>query len=249
MYADDTNLSFASNSINNIEIKVNDNLVRVNEWLIANKLTLNSPKMEFMLSGSKQRLISTLHTVPSLSIGNNPINQVKYTKSLGVFLDFNLSWNIHIDKLCKKIASGIRALKRIRPFVPYCTLLSIYQSLLKLHFDYCSVVWGNCGKTLSSKLQKLQNRVAHILTYSSFDANADTLIEKLGWKKLNSQRQMHKAIMVCKSLKGLAPQYLRDKLVHRNNISNYSLRDAENKLAIPVPRTNLHNRQWCSQRR
>ena len=44
--------------------------------------------------------------------------------------------------------------------------------------------------------------------------------------------------MVYKSLNGLAPQYLRDKFVHRNNISNYSLRDAENKLAIPLPRTN-----------
>ena len=237
MYADDTNLPFASNSINNIEIKLNDDLVRVNEWLIANKLTLNSSKTEFMLIRSRQRL-STFQTVPSLSIGDNLINQVKYTKSLGVFLDCNLSWNIHIDKLCKKIASGIGALKRIRRFVPYYTLLSIYKSLLQPHFDYCSVVWGNCSKTLSSKLQKLQNRAARILTYSSFDANADTLIEKLGWKKLNSQRQMHKAIMVYKSLNGLAPQYLRDKFVHRNNISNYSLRDTENKLAIPLPRTN-----------
>ena len=142
-----------------------------------------------MLIRSRQRL-STFQTVPSLSIGDNPINQVKYTKSLGVFLDFNLSWNIHIDKLCKKIRSGIGALKRIRPFVPYCTLLSIYKSLLQPHFDYCSDVWGNYSKTLSSKLQKLQNRAARILTYSSFDANADTLIEKLGWKKLNSQRQI-----------------------------------------------------------
>ena len=81
-----------------------------------------------MLIGSRQRL-STFQTVPSLSIGDNlNINQVKYTKSLGVFLDCNLSWNIHIDKLCKKIASGIGALKRLRPFVPYSTLLSIYKS-------------------------------------------------------------------------------------------------------------------------
>ena len=87
MYADDTNLSFASNSINNIEIKLNDDLVRVNEWIIANKLTLNSSKTEFMLIESRQRL-STFQTVPSLSIGDNLINQVKYTsKSLGVFLD------------------------------------------------------------------------------------------------------------------------------------------------------------------
>ena len=78
-----------------------------------------------------------------------------------------------------------------------------------------------------------------VLTFSSFNADADTLIEKLGWKKLNSQRQMHRAIMVYKSLNGIAPQYLRDKFVDRNNISNYSLRDAVNKLAIPLPHTNI----------
>ena len=159
MYSDDSNLSFASSSTNNIEVKLNDDLVRVNEWLIANKLTLNSSKTEFMLIGSRQRL-STFQTVPSLSIGDKPIKQVNYAKSLGVYVDCNLSWNIHIDKLCKKIASGIGALKRIRPFVPNYTLLSIFKSLLQPHFDYCSVVWGNCSKTLSNKLQKLQNRAA-----------------------------------------------------------------------------------------
>ena len=100
MYADDTNLSFASNSINNIEIKLNDDLVRVNEWLIANKL--NSSKTEFMLIGSRQRL-STFQTVPSLSIGDNRINQVKYTKSLGVFLDCNLSWDISSINYVRKL--------------------------------------------------------------------------------------------------------------------------------------------------
>ena len=133
---------------------------------------------------------STFQTVLSLSIGDKLIKQVKYTESLGVFLDCNLLWNIHIDKLCKKIESGIGALRQIRPFVPYYTLLSIYKSLLQPHFDSCSVVWGNCSKTLWDKLQKLQNRVARILPFSSLDANADTLIEKRGWKKLNSHRQM-----------------------------------------------------------
>ena len=121
MYADDTNLSFASNSINNIAVKLNDDLVRVNAWLIANKLTLNSSKTEFMLIGSRHARLNTFQTVPTPSIGDNHIKQVKCTKFLGVFLDCNFSWNIYIDKLCKKIASGIGALKRIRPFVPYYT--------------------------------------------------------------------------------------------------------------------------------
>jgi hypothetical protein len=160
-----------------------------------------------------------------LKKGEEPIKQVNYTKSLGVFIDHNLSWNIHIEKLCKKIASGIGALKRTRPFVPYHTLLSIFNSLVQLHFDYCSVVWGNCSKTFSTKLQKLQNRAARIITYSSFNVNADLLIDRLGWKKLNSQRQIHRPTMVYKSLNGLAPHYLQEKFVERNTITDYSLRD------------------------
>ena len=34
----------------------------------------------------------------------------------------NLSWNAHIEKLSKKVASGIGALKRIRPYVSFRTI-------------------------------------------------------------------------------------------------------------------------------
>ena len=96
---------------------------------------------------------------------------------------------------------------------------------MRPHFDYCSVVWGNCGKTLSNKLQKLQNRPARILTYSSYDADADLLFAKLGWEKLASQRDLDRATMVYKSLNDLAPSYLRDKFVERSRDTSYSLRD------------------------
>ena len=49
MYADDTNLSFASDSFDVIEHNMNHDLANVKEWLIANKLTLNKSKSEFML--------------------------------------------------------------------------------------------------------------------------------------------------------------------------------------------------------
>jgi len=55
--------------------------------------------------------------------------------------------------------------------------------------------WDNCNKTLAEKLQKLQNRAARVLTFSSYDTNADVLIDKLGWKKLSSQRQFQKAVI------------------------------------------------------
>ena len=113
MYADDTHISFAGNNIQNINTVLNEDLARVEKWLTANKLTLNASKTEFMLIGSRQRLI-TFHNPPSLMIDGAPITHVTSTKSLGVHIDQTLSWNVHVENLCKKIASGIGALKRVR---------------------------------------------------------------------------------------------------------------------------------------
>jgi len=134
------------------------------------------------------------------------------------------------------IASGIDAQKRVRPFVPVNTLMTIFNSFAQPHFNYCCEIWDSCCKTPAAKLQKLQNRAARVLTFSGYDASADPLIEILGWQKLESQRSFHKAVMVYKSLSGLAPEYMRSMFIHRDTV--YSLRDAEGKLNIPKPRTN-----------
>ena len=107
MYANDTNLSFAGNNVLGIQQNLNQDLENVNEWLIANKLTLNQSKTEFMLIGSRQR-IRTFETSPSLEIGEMPINRVSHTKSIDMYPDENLIWNEHINQISRKIASGIR---------------------------------------------------------------------------------------------------------------------------------------------
>ena len=71
------------------------------------------------------------------------------------------------------------------------------------HFDYCDIVWGNCGKMLRDKLQKLQNRAARVLTFSNHDADATGLLEFLGWKNLARQQEIHKATMMFRFLHGL----------------------------------------------
>ena len=239
MYADDMHLTFADNTVSNIDRNLNEDLSRVNYLFTANKLTLNTSKTEFMLIGSRQRL-STFDSSPSLEIDGAPINQVTLTKSLGVYIDQNLSsWNVHVDNLCKKIAAGVGVLKRSKAFVPFDTLQTMYTSLVHPHFDYCSEIWGCCNKPLSIKLQKLQNRAARIVLRASYDTNADSIIDKLGWRKLDTQRQINKATMVYKSLNGLALICLRSKFTARSNVSSYSLRDTNGKIAIPLPRTNF----------
>ena len=196
-----------------------------------------------MLIGSRQKL-STLSESLELSIDNIPIKQVSTTKSLGILIDNNMTWHSHIDKLSKKIASGIGAIKRIRPSVSPEILHYIYNALVQPRFDYCSIVWGNCGKTLSERLQKLQNRAAQILTSSSYDADARYLLQQLGWKDLITQRQIQVASMVFKALNDLAPDHLSSMFTERST-SGYVLRDSTNKLIkCPLPRTNYLKRSF-----
>ena len=68
-----------------------------------------------MLIGSRQWL-QTFNIPLSLFIDDAPKNQVESTKSLGIYVDENFSWNVHIDNRAKEIASGIGILKRSLAF-------------------------------------------------------------------------------------------------------------------------------------
>ena len=105
-------------------------------------------KTEFMLIGSRQRL-STITVSPTLAINDFRVTQVATAKSLGVTIDDNLDWGSHMEKIIKKVSSGIGAIKRVRHLVPQTTLQLIYQALIHPHFNYS--VWGNCGITLRNK--------------------------------------------------------------------------------------------------
>ena len=185
-------------------------------------------KTEFMLIGSRQRL-STVTVSPTLAINDFRVTQVATAKSLGVTIDDNLDWGSHMEKIIKKVSSGIGAIKRVRYLVPQATLQLIYQALIHPHFNYCNTVWaGNCGITLRNKLQKLQNRAARVLTFSDYDEGAGYLFELLGWKNLARWHEIEKATMVYQSLHGLAPEYLCSRFSTRETA--YNLRDSENKL-------------------
>lgn len=58
MFADDTNISTNGKSADEVEYKLNIDLEKIHKWLLANKLTLNKEKTEYMLIaiGSRQRL-------------------------------------------------------------------------------------------------------------------------------------------------------------------------------------------------
>ena len=104
----------------------------------------------------------------------------------------------------------------------FYVLVKVYNSLIQPHFDYCNVVWENCNKGLSEKLQRLQNRAARILMSASYDhSNLDDLLRALGWRRLYYQRMEQKSILMYKTLHGMTPDYLSSRFAYRDNVSAY----------------------------
>ena len=64
-----------------------------------------------------------------------------------------------------------------------------YTALIQPHFDYCCSVWDELGGTLATKLQKLQNRAARVITRSSYDADAGALLTLLQLDNLSIRRK------------------------------------------------------------
>ena len=56
MFADDSNISFSGTILFELENLMNSSLINLNRWLIADKLSLNIAKTEFMVIGSRQCL-------------------------------------------------------------------------------------------------------------------------------------------------------------------------------------------------
>ena len=90
MYADDTNVSFQSAKLNELEEMMTSDLSRLNTWLKANRLSLNIAKTEYMVIGTRQRLAAQDIDRISVHVDNTIIKRVQQTKSLGLTIDDSL---------------------------------------------------------------------------------------------------------------------------------------------------------------
>ena len=112
----------------------------------------------------------------------------------------------------KRLCLALEPSNKCGQIVPATTLQFIFNSLTQPHFDYCSVVWDNCSTTLADKLKNWKISLcgeSFQLTFSSYDTSADPVIQSLGCpEETRNPAKIKKAVLVYKSLHGLAPGYL-----------------------------------------
>ena len=233
MYADDTILSAASTSTSELENKLNNDLFSVRKWLLANKLSLNVAKTEYMLIGSHFRL-SNLGKPHSIVIGDKKITRVKHTAYLGVHLDESLKWDEHINQLCSKISRAISGLRQARDFVSTDVLKMIYNALIQPHFDYCDAVWGNLSSGLAARSQRLQNRAARIITAQGYDVRSAHILNELNWDVLATRRDKRLSLLMYDAINHNVPEYISELFPPMSTSNPYKTRLRESSLKIDI---------------
>ena len=164
---------------------------------------------------------------------------------LGVEIDQHLTWKSNAENICKKVNSGIFALRRLKPFVDNDTILYVYNSVVRPYFNYYSEVWHVFGEMQSTRLQKLQNRSARIIMNMSNDVESTVALNALGWEPLKAERKKTKAKLMLKLLNKTSPKSLSNLFNYKNEITDYELRDVPNSLCLPQPRINSMKKASC----
>ena len=90
MFADDTNLFYSNENIDTLFETVNKELVNINVWFQANKLSLNIKKTKFVLF-HKPRERNIPKDLPILKINDVELKRENSLKFLGVIVDENLT--------------------------------------------------------------------------------------------------------------------------------------------------------------
>ena len=170
LFADDTNLLYANKSLRVLERIVNDELKKVASWLLANKLTLNIKKSNYVIFHTHQKKLDYNVKITMFDCMTNKfisLESKEYKKYLGVLIDSILSWKHHINFISSKISKTIGIISKIRHFVPRHIVIKIYQSLIYPYISYGVCAWGQSVETNLKKLLVLQKQAIRLIHFTS----------------------------------------------------------------------------------
>ena len=231
MFTDDTTLLASSDCANVEELKntLSSEVSNVNEWATNNKLPLNCSKTKTILIDGprlRKRLRNEDRKL-EIELKGNTLEQVENVKLLGLELDEELSFDIHIDSLCKKISKRIGILNRIKAYLPRAERILYYNSLIKPLILYCSVTWTSCcSHDNLSKIFRLPKRCARVVLDTRQRHDTVDLFNTLGWVPYYIETDIRRCTIAHKRIMGACPLYINDLLRLNNSQHNMNTRGA-----------------------
>jgi len=207
------------NSRRNIVRKLNQDLKSLNNWLIANKISLNATKTELIIFRGKNK------SRPNVKIKLNgtkliPKSEIKY---LGLIFDEHLTFHKHIKVMNTRLKRANNLLAISRHYLHPHLLKQIYYGQFHSIISYGCQVWGyNQNSTNSTYI--LQKKALRLITFSNKQANSDPIFKQLKINKLKDIITSNDILFVHNTLNGKSPIYFKNYFEKVENTHNFNTR-------------------------
>lgn len=156
-YADDTNLIIRGKTLEEIAQELSHLWQNVKNWFYVNQLILNESKSSCVIFRTDRSGL----IIPDQLSKEVPILNVNSTKLLGVTLDSNMKWFLHIDETINKLNKSCYALRILSQLFDTSTLKIFYYANFYSIAKYAIEVWG--GSSDLYKIFKIQKRALRII--------------------------------------------------------------------------------------
>ena len=124
-----------------------------------NFLQLNKDKTEVIVFGAKEERLKVSTQLQSVMLKTT--NQAR---NLGVVMDSDLNFNIHIKTITKSAYYHLKNISRIKGLMSQQDLEKLVHAFIFSRLDYCNAVLTGLPKKSIRQLQLIQNAAARVLT-------------------------------------------------------------------------------------
>jgi len=181
----------------------------LNAWMSSNRLRLNSLKTQYIWLGTRQQLDKL--NLESLAAEFPSIKFSTSVRNLGVILDQELSFAVHIKALTRSCYYQLRQLRVVSRSLSFSSASTLVHAFVVNRLDYCSSLYIGLPQVRLLCLERVLRSAARLVgRIPKFSHVSDYMREVLHWLPLQQRILFRVASTVWHCLSGRAPVYLRE---------------------------------------
>ena len=114
--------------------------------------------------------------------------------------------------MCKTVSRRVFLLSKLRYIVDIDTR-ELFNSHIKPHIDYASVVWDGCSDVLKKRLNSLHIRAVKLI-FPDTTLTTDQKLKEMRIMSLQKKLEYNKGLFMYRVLNNEAPEYISNLYTH-----------------------------------